>query len=197
MKNLMLLICALLITSLNLNGQTIEEQIGQAEKQLAKQLIAKGINTVGVADFTYMETPNTHLGKYLADELNNAIFMSGNGLSVIDRNTVREALYGNGGNQKAPDRNVGILKRQLMGKVSSMTGIGGSELGAATGLASKVFKSKKLGNADAIVFGNIVDLGEELKLTIQVVKNHKKSEIMAMSSVRLPKSEDLALLIER
>lgn len=119
----------------------LNREMDDISKQLAAQLKKNKIKRVGIADLVYKGQQNNELGIYLADELCLSLIANSDDLSVT--------------NSKEIDSK---KQETISDKLSRFETI--------LGIIKKTTLSDKV---DGIVFGDVVDQGDYLRITLKVV----------------------------
>ena len=172
----------LLFIGCSINGQnSLNAEVDRISNSLIRQLMAKKIRTVAVADFAYQGQPNTRIGYDVANLISNKLTKNGGSIQVISRMKTRQALAGMEEPPQQPKFNVGTIVTPVLdalkdGKNSEdqkMIDHGGK---AASEVLTRMPKSggKKLKEAEVIIYGNIEDAGDYLQINIEGTKNDSK-----------------------
>lgn len=185
MKNyLFIIIVFLLHQTLVVAQRNPDAEIEKMANSLAMQLKNKGVKMAAVADFTYQGQTNTRIGKYLADELSSKLTMQGH--SMMNRDKVREGIAEQEAKKQAQSNKTASRPANdslaLWNAIENGIGLIGS--------------GKALKGADAIIYGDIEDWEDDLRVVIQVTKNNAKRENIGAATGNFTKTPQIRRMVE-
>jgi hypothetical protein len=142
MKKIIIILSGIffLITSAS-SAQMLDERIKTIALELADQIVANGGSKVAVTIIDYKSCASTEFGKYLAEELTGYLSTSGRKMSVVNQRFLETLLEQNNLSAKH------ILETQ-----------------------NEAAKLGKVSGINALIYGSITVLGEDLKLSLSVVR---------------------------
>lgn len=165
---------------------SLTSEIDRMATSLVRQLSAKKIKTVAVADFTYQGQLNTRIGVDIADKISNSLTKKGLELQVISRAKTRQELSSMEVPAK-PKFNFGTLVNPAVGllkdgKNANDQAVLDHGANAANAVINQMPKSdgKKLKGVDVIIYGTIEDAGDYLQINIEGTKNDTKGVNVAV-----------------
>jgi len=183
-KHVPVIILLLLCQTLLFGQRTPEAEIEKIASSLAMQLKNKKVKMAAVADFTYQGQRDTRIGKYLADELSGKLTMQG--FSMMNRDKVREGLakyeMKKQAKNNAPSSQPADDSLFLWNKI----GDGIKLIGAG----------KALKGVDAIIYGDIEDWEDDLRVVIQMTKNNTKGENIGAATGNFTKTPQIRRMLE-
>lgn len=128
-----------ILCSLLSAAQTMDDKIKNVANEIADQVVKNGRKKIAVASLTYKDCP-TEFGSLLAEKLTGRLSVSGRNVTVVNQKML-EAL---------------MVQNRLTAK----------------GLLEAKNEAAKLGQVsgiDALVYGTISSLGEEIQLTLNII----------------------------
>lgn len=132
-------IATVLLMSLATTGWAYEEQILAVSVNLAGKIAASGRKSVAVVDFTDLQMNVTELGRFLAEEFQNALTGGGPKFRVVDRTHLRA-----------------ILQEQKLGTTGAIDPQTARKLGQIAGV-------------ELLVTGSLTPFGDSVRLSVKVL----------------------------
>jgi len=202
MKQLILIVISLCFFNNQVFSQTTDKEIERLSTFLTNQLNNKKAKRIAVADFMYQGQQNTRIGKFIADELSLGLTTSGGNFDVVNRDKVREELYGKEIKTKNPVDLEGIGKKTVDAVNKSDTETKEEKQAdmviAGGAVINELFKgsSKKLKGVDVIIYGTIEDKGDNLRVIIEVSRNDSKKDNIGGAKGDFTKTRDIRELLD-
>lgn len=142
MKNTILIIVTFFFIVFSTKAQNaMDDKIKALTNEIADQILAKGGTKVAVTTIAYKNCVSTEFGKYLAEELTGYLSTSGRKITVVNQELLEKLL----------EQNKLTAKGLLEAKNDA------AKLGQVSGI-------------NALVYGSIITFGEDLKISLNVVK---------------------------
>lgn len=146
--------------------ESTDEELQNFSTALSKQVQEANRKKVAILDFTDLQNNPVEVGRYMAEQITVDLVTSKGGFKVVDRANLKSIL------DEHKLTTSGLVEADNVRKLGAVSGV------------------------DALILGNVVDLGESLQVTTKVIATDT-AEIVAAVRGKFRKTSELAKLVEK
>ena len=146
--------------------ESTDEELQSFSNALSKQVQESNRKKVAILDFTDLQNNPVEIGRYMAEQITVDLVTSKGGFKVVDRANLKSIL------DEHKLTTSGLVEADNVRKLGAVSGV------------------------DALILGNVVDLGETIQVTTKVIATDT-AEIVAAVRGKFRKTSELAKLIEK